>query len=373
MTTSALSRLLRSPNGYQTPSDFLVHLVRSLLLTGNSYWVAQRNDRNEVMALHWTDPKSCRVREVAVDGQVFREVFYEIGTSGVGSRSLVVPARDVFHVKLATPRHPLVGETWLAALAYELAARGAMNLATQAFASNMSRPSGVLTTDMTLTKPQVDELRTRWDDQARGMNAGGTPILTSGLKFQSISVSNQDAQIIEQLKLNDQTIAAVFGVPAILLGISGSNTQKSAEAVMNEWLASGLGWLINHIEVALDAFIGLNQLPAGREWTEFDTRALLRSAFKDRIDGLARAVQGGIYSPNEARLLEGLPAADEGDEPRLQAQVVPISAWNQPKPAMPTAPAAAPPAAANDDQATDEDKVALAFAVIQREVAHAAT
>src|SRR4029077_665527 len=29
VTTSALSRLLRSPNPYQTPSDFLVHLIRS--------------------------------------------------------------------------------------------------------------------------------------------------------------------------------------------------------------------------------------------------------------------------------------------------------------------------------------------------------
>jgi len=79
VSTSALSRLLRSPNAYQTPSDFLVHLVRSLLYTGNSYWIAQRNDRQEIEALHWTDPRSCRVREVKVEGQVFSEVFYEIG------------------------------------------------------------------------------------------------------------------------------------------------------------------------------------------------------------------------------------------------------------------------------------------------------
>ena len=124
VTSSALARLLRSPNAYQTPSDFLVHLIRSLLLTGNSYWIAQRNDRAEVTALHWTDPRACRVREVGVQGQAFREIFYEIGDnplfqfdSILGRNSIVVPARDVFHVKLATPRHPLIGETWLAALA----------------------------------------------------------------------------------------------------------------------------------------------------------------------------------------------------------------------------------------------------------------
>ena len=73
-------------------------------------------------------------------------------------------------------------------------------------------------------------MRERWNAQAAGINAGGVPILTSGLKFNPISVSNQDAQIVEQMKLTDRTVAAVMGVPAILLGISDSATQKSAEA-----------------------------------------------------------------------------------------------------------------------------------------------
>lgn len=382
VNTSALSRLLRSPNGYETPSDFLVHLIRSLLLTGNSYWIAQRNDRTEVEALHWTDPRECHVREIGVNGQAFREIFYEISDNPIlqlnafGRRSIIVPARDVLHIKLATPCHPLIGETWLKALSIELATRGAINAANATFSGNMSRPSGVLQTDMTLTKVQVDELRNRWDDQAKGMNAGGVPILTSGLKFQPIAVSNEDQQIIEQLKLNDQAIAAVFGVPAALLGIGGNSTDKSAEAVMAQWLSSGLGWLINHIELAFDSFIGLNKIAEGREWTEYDTRVLLRSLFRDRIDGLVRGVQGGIYSPNEARALEGYAAAKEGDEPRVQQQVVPLSAWDKaPAPAAPPAPA---PAAANDDGEADDGEVdgdegkALARFLIERACINAA-
>ena len=65
-----------------------------------------------------------------MQGQAFSEVFYEIGAnplfqfdSILGRNSLVVPARDVFHVKLATPQHPLIGVTWLAALAIGAAAR----------------------------------------------------------------------------------------------------------------------------------------------------------------------------------------------------------------------------------------------------------
>src|SRR5580765_8132371 len=168
VTTSALSRLLRAPNPYQTPSDFLVHLIRSLLLNGNSYWIAQRNDRAEVTALHWTDPRACRVREIMVQGQSFSEIFYEISVnplfqfdSILGRTSLVVPARDVLHIKLATPQHPLVGVTWLSALAMENAANSALQTAATTFAGNMSRPSGIITSDQPLNETQVKELRAK--------------------------------------------------------------------------------------------------------------------------------------------------------------------------------------------------------------------
>jgi HK97 family phage portal protein len=375
VTTSALSRLLRSPNSYQTPSDFLVHLIRSLLLNGNSYWIAQRNDRAEVTALHWTDPRACRVREIMVQGQAFSEIFYEISTnplfqfdSILGRTSLVVPARDVLHIKLATPQHPLVGVTWLRALDMELAASNAMQTAATTFASNMSRPSGILTTEQPISKVQRDELRAQWNEQVSGVNSGGVAIL-NGVKFQPLTISNQDSQIIDQRKLNDQAVAAVFGVPMILLGVNDTATQKTSEAVMAEWLAAGLGWLINHIEQAFDSFIGLDMVAAGREWTEYDTRVLLRSAFRERIEGLARGVQGGIYSPNEARALEGYAAAKEGDEPRVQMQVVPLSAWDK-APATPVAPQPAPqdvakPADQKPQPNPDEQK-AFALFLLER-------
>jgi hypothetical protein len=141
---------------------------------------------------------------------------------------------------------------------------------------------------------------------------------------------------------------------------------------MTEWLAAGLGWLINHIEVALDQFVGLNTDSIGRarEYTEYDTRALLRSAFKERLEGLSRGVIGGIYSPNEARRLEGLPNAESGDEPRVQQQVVPLSFATAPPPAPP-APEPDKLAPADETPELDEDeRTALIVFHLQREIAH---
>ena len=71
---------------------------------------------------------------------------------------------------------------------------------------------------------------------------------------------------------------------------------------MAEWLASGLGFVINHIEQAFDKFIGLDQVPTGREWTEFDTYVLRRSLFEERIDGLTkRRARRHLFAERSAR------------------------------------------------------------------------
>lgn len=347
ITTSSLSRLLRIPNTYQTRSDFLTHVVRALLFDGNSYSLAVRNARSEVVELHWLNPRQCSVTEIAIQGQETKEVFYSVGDNPLlnfedflNFRGYVVPARDILHIKLATPRHPLKGETWLMALALDLANRSAMSASLNRFLTNASRPSGVINTDMTLTKAQVDDLRERWNEQARGMNQGGVPILSHGLKWQPMGISAQDSQLVEALKLTDKTIVGVFGVPGVLVGVQDGAPFASTEALMNWWLANGLGYLLDHIEVAIDQFI---ELPAN-EWTEYDTDALLRANTAERIDALVKGVQGGVYAPNEARAREGLRSVEFGDEPRVQQQVVPLSFAGKIPPVPPTPPT--PPAPA---------------------------
>jgi Phage portal protein/Collagen triple helix repeat (20 copies) len=236
-------------------------------------------------------------------------------------------------VKLQTvAMNNLRGESPLRAAYLAVAANNAMMTQAAAFYGNQSRPSGVLQTDLTLAPAQVTELRARWDEQAKGLAAGGTPILTSGLKFQPITVSAADAQFAEAMKLSDQQIAEVFRVPLAIIG-SEAQPMGSTEALMAFWISNGLGFALNQVELAIDRLFGVAKIDG--EYSELDTSILLRSAFKDRMDGLTKAVQGGIYSPNEARALESLPAAEDGDEPRVQQQVVPLSAWDKLPPKAP--------------------------------------
>jgi hypothetical protein len=214
----------------------------------------------------------------------------------------------------------------------------------------------VLSTDLVLNREQTQEIRDRWNDQAKGLHQGGTPILTSGLKVVPWSTPAKDAQLAELSKLSAERICWAFGIPLQLLGLANTPA-TSTETLMQFWLATGLGFCLNHIEQGFDRLFDLKGEP--EDYTEFNVDALLRSAQKDRIEALARAVQSGIYSPNEARAAEDLDAVPYGDEPRCQAQVVPLSAAGS----IPTAPVPAvspsAPAARNYDAAVRLDVEAL--------------
>jgi HK97 family phage portal protein len=326
ITNSALSRILRYPNRYQSPSDFMLNLTRSLYADGNAYALALRNARYEIEELHLMDPRQS-YPQVAETG----DVFYTLGGNDIIDRqikeTLIVPQRDVLHVRLNATRRrmpfPLVGDTPIAAALQDILQSNAMTQQQIQFYMNQARPSAVLSTDLILDKDQVQFIRDRWDEQSKGLKAGGTPILTAGLKPMILSSNSKDAELAEIMKLTDQKIALAFRVPLAILGIGGTPF-GSTELLMQSWIASGLGFALNHIEDAFGLLFALDGQPD--EYVEFDTKALLRSAFNVRIAALAQAVQGGIFSPNEARSEESLPEVEFGEEPRVQQQVVPLSA-----------------------------------------------
>jgi HK97 family phage portal protein len=353
---SAASRVLRKPNSYQTRSDFLYNLTSSLLYQGNAYALAVRNQRFEIDALHLLDPRKCHPL-IGEDGSIF----YSVGPNQIleklgeppGDNELrwVIPERDMLHIRALCPKHPLIGVPPLiasigAATLFDMGTAGM-----SAYFANMSRPSGVLRTDAILTTAQVEKLREVWEAQSKGINLGGVPILTNGLKWEQYGQFNAaDYQLLETLKFSVNEIARVYAVPPPLINDLTGATWNNVEQLITMWLRQGLGFYIDLIELNLDKLFGFERT---QDFCEFNVDTLLRPDFKTRMEGLAKAVQSGIYAPNEARAVENLGAADHGDEPRVQQQMVPLSFATEP-PAAPTPPAG-PPAPLGDKPEADDD------------------
>ena len=87
----------------------------------------------------------------------------------IQSSDLIVPARDVLHIRLHTGNTPLKGESPLCAALQDVAVSGAANAQQLAYFVNQSRPSGILSTDQVLTREQVTQLREVWNDQSQGL------------------------------------------------------------------------------------------------------------------------------------------------------------------------------------------------------------
>jgi hypothetical protein len=269
--------------------------------------------------------------------EALRELLGEVMVRNTrASCGLKLPPRYVSTVVV----DPEDGERALYAAAMAVAANDAILKQSINFYTNQSRPSGILSTDATLSKPKADELRQLWNEMSKGLNVGGVPIVSSGLKFQPITISNRDTQTAEALKLSEAAVAQVFRVPLAIVG-SEQQPMGSTEALMNFWIAGGLGFALDRVELAFDKLFGL----PSTEYSELDSSVLLRSNLKDKVEAFARSTIAGIHAPNEARAEFELPAVKFGDEPRTQAQVVPLSAA-QGIPSAPAAPASpASPAA----------------------------
>jgi HK97 family phage portal protein len=361
--TSDLSRILRAPNEYQSISDFMLNAVRSLYADGNCYALALRNSRFEIASLHLMHPGNS-MPYVAENG----EIFFSLGGNPVIDRVIpemdLVPARDVLHIKMNTTAFDLRGVSPLVALVRDMAVSDAIGNQQLNFYMNQARPSIVLSTDLRLDRETTDMLRQKWDEHSRGVGIGGTPILSSGLKPYPMQINSVDAQLADVMKISDSRVAMAYRIPLQMFGL-GSGPVGSTEALMQMWISTGLGFCLNHVEEAMGNFFKLNGVP--EEYLEFDTSALLRSAFKDRVEAYARSVQGGIHAPNEARAAFDMEQVAYGDEPRVQQQVVPLSAAGKipasPAPgAPPPAPAAAevkPPQPSEPKGITDADRSIL--------------
>jgi len=322
ITSSALSRVLRNPNDYQTRSDFMLNIVHDLLYTGNAYALARRNDRGEVESLHITPSRGV---QVYVEPET-KAIFYALSNNEMvddySNLSMLVPSRDVLHIKLYSRRgNPLVGVSPLENLAATLAANNAISQTAAAFFNNQARPSGVITIDREepLTKEQITSLRAAWANQSKGMSAGNVPVLNAGMKWQPMGMTSQDAQLIQAFNMGKETIMQAFRVPPALLG-DQTATYNNAETLVSQWLATGLGFMIEHIELAFDKFFKLGP----NQFTEFNTDSLLRTDFKGHVDAVVSGINGSLFTPNEARARLGLASVPNGETIYGQQQVVPL-------------------------------------------------
>jgi HK97 family phage portal protein len=198
--------LFRTPNEYQTHTDFMYGFVQSFLLQGNAYAYCKRNGRGEISEMHNLNPYKVKPLIDADTGSIFYECAEDY-LAGLVPNS-VVPERDIIHHRLPlVPGYPLVGVTPIFAAAASSAVGIQILRDSQQFFANSARPSGILQSTINLGDDQKRKAKEEWDIAYRGKEYGKVAILPTGLTWSPITITAQDAQLIEQLRYSVESRA----------------------------------------------------------------------------------------------------------------------------------------------------------------------
>jgi len=346
---AAFSPFLRKPNRYQTRQKFIEQWMTSKLIHGNTYVLKERDARNVVVNGYVLDPNGVKVM-IAPDGSVW----YSLNTSnlaGIESNETLVPASEIFHDINVALYHPLCGVSALTACGLAALQGIRMQENSVKFFTNGSRPGGVLTAPGLIADDTAKRIKEHWDNNFTGANAGKVAVLGDGLKYEQMSVTAVDADLINQLKMSQEQVCSAFHVPAFMVGVGAPPAYNNIESLYQMYYNQCLQAHIESIEAILDDGLQLNT-PNQNAGTEFDLDDLLRMDTSTQYKTYGEGVNRGIMTPNEARGKLNLKPVPGGDNPYLQQQNYSLEALAKrdakpdpfagPKPAEP--PAAPPPA-----------------------------
>jgi len=298
----------RKPNRYQTKVEFWETMVLNLVLYGNCY---ARVVRNGGMITSLLPLMSSQMEvSLAKDGSVLYQ--YTDGTD-----VNVYSAQSIWHVKLFG--NGVIGKSPLAFGRNMIGIGQAADTTVSRIYTNGGKRSGVLSLDKLLTPEQRAQLRENFSTLSTGTD-DRLLVLEMGMKFDAISMSPQDIELLASRKFQLEEICRWFGVPSVLVNdTSGSTTWGSGvEQLVNGFYKLNLRPYLERFESSVSANL-LTEAEAAEYDFEFDFEGLLRTDFKSRLEAYRTAVAGTILTPNEARKLEGLESVEGGD--KLLSQV----------------------------------------------------
>jgi len=190
--------------------------------------------------------------------------------------------------------------------------------------ANGTRPSGVLTSPVKLTKDQVEALRSVWEATFSGAsNTGKMPILSGGLDFKQVGMKGVDAEHLDTRKHQIEEIARLLGVFPIMLGHAGDQTPTfaSADAFLEAHVRYSLQPLFKSVKLAVETQLLTDDEVKDGYHCRVDSSELLRGSLKDRTDyyktALGTISSPGWLSPNEVREDDGWNPSDESQNDKI--------------------------------------------------------
>jgi len=305
--------MLSRPNQYQTRYEFFEYMLGNLFLHGNCYARIERSG-DRVARLRPMAAQQVETRIVA--GDVVHLYHAD------GNITALAP-ESVWHVRMNGDW--LVGRSPLQFGAMMLGISQAAEHTVNKIYRNGAKPSGVLTLDRLLTPEQRTHIRENFSTLTTGTD-DRLMVLEQGAKFEPISMTPQDIELLQSRRFQIEEICRWFGVPSVLVNDTAGSTAwgTGIAQIVDGFYKLNLRPPVEAIENSIQTHLLTEADRAAGVEVEFDFADLMRADIKARYESYRVGIAGGFLTPNEARAMEWLPAVDGGNRLMIQGAMVPI-------------------------------------------------
>ena len=304
-TQHDLIKLLKHrPNRRQTRIEFFEQLMLNLVSSGNAY-VLRGMMGKRLVSLQVLNSGSVQP-ELLGNGDL---VYY---WTQLDNTKKTLTEAEVWHVRLFGN-----GVVGLSPLAHAKKAVGVALAGDDTIThlmSNGAKPTGVLLANNWPVKEQRDALREEMNGLING-DQTELAVLGGGMKFEAMSLTPADLELLSTRRFSLEEIARVFGVPSVLINDTSASTVwgSGIDSIINGFYKFDLRPYLEKLELSLI----VNLLPR-TEWDgyefEFDADAILRANLKDRVESVSKQILSGFMTPNEGRKSEGRQPKPNGDQ-----------------------------------------------------------
>jgi HK97 family phage portal protein len=271
---------------------FVVQVVMSLLLDGNVFLAPVLDNRGTIAEVHVLDPRRVRIEKSPSGDVVYVVDSMPVQAPILHSPALILPGsvRGVSPVEMA---RQIIG-----------IGLGVNEQAARFFAQGATTP-GVIQTDADLSVEQMREIRDQWLSSHGGSRRAHLPVVLGAAKFQSIAMTQEQAQFLETRKFTDAQIAGqlfrldptFLGIPVEGQGLLYQNIEHRQSHLLRVTL---MPWIVRTERLLT------RLLPANQRW-RFNFDGLLRADLTTRYASYAVANDIGLLTLDEMRQLEDRP------------------------------------------------------------------
>ena len=308
------------PNELMGRFVFFKTMMASVLLRGNAYAYIER-EKNQVTQLIYIPSEYVSIEFLPEPGGQQRKRYRVTGYPYYRIDGLIDP-QDMIHVL----NFSYDGITGVSTLTH---ARQTLNIASdseshaQGFFKSGAATAGVLTIEgVRLTKEQKEQNYREWEARTNPVTGkpNGIVILEGNQKYQPITISPKDSQLLESRQFNVVDICRFFSVSPVKAFDLTKSSYSTIEATQIEYLNDTILPVVTKFENEINRKVFLRS-ERRKMQAEFNTQALLRTDKVSQSTFWNNLFQMGGASPNEARRDMNLERIEHGDKHFVQVNV----------------------------------------------------